>query len=177
MNEPLDETYFVWLYSQVADCRIESPSRTYWGLLQELHRKEFFWFVPNDDNRIEDGRALRYEFMEERGIEVVDVSIDWMRLGCSMLELLIGLSRRLAFITESEPSGWFWKLIENLSLEEFNDNRLPRGRVISDILDKVIWRLYKRNGEGGLFPLNRTHNDQRWTEIWYQLNEYLQEAS
>lgn len=175
MSEPLDESYFVWLYSQVADRRLRNPSRTYWGLLRELHRKEFVWLIPNDDNRIEDGRALRYEFMEECGIR--DVPRDWMRLGCSMLELLIGLSRRLADMADGEPSGWFWRLIENLDLEEYNDNRLPQDGYINRKLDTVIWRTYRRNGNGGLFPLNRTRNDQRWVEIWYQLNEYLQQAS
>lgn len=175
MSEPLDESYFVWLYSQVADCRLKNPSRTYWRMMRELHTKEFVWLIPNDDNRIEDGRALRYEFIDECGIQ--SAPRDWLRMGCSMLELLIGLSRRLAFEAEGEPRAWFWKLVENLDLEEYNDHRLPPRNYINRTLDKVIWRTYNRNGHGGLFPLNGTRNDQRWVELWYQLNEYLQQAS
>lgn len=173
MDIPLEEQYLTWLYSQVGSVRLRNRSRTYWTLLRQLYTKEFVWFIPNDDNRLEDGRYLRYEFLTEMGIQ--DVSNEWMHEGCSMLEMLIGLSRRLAFETDSEPAGWFWKLIENLGLEGYNDNTLYPNELIDDILNSVIFRTYKRNGDGGLFPLRHAHQDQRNVEIWYQLNAYLLE--
>ena len=172
-TKPLDERYFVWLYSQVASVEERHPSRTYWGLLRKLFGKEFIWIIPNDDNRIEDGRYLRFEFIEAEGIQ--DADNEWMSLGCSMLELLVGLSRRLAFEADGEPQAWFWRLIENLGLEEFNDNRRLPNVLINNVLDEVIWRTYKKNGHGGLFPLNKTRNDQRDVEIWMQMNEYILE--
>jgi hypothetical protein len=182
MEQPLDELYFQWLYSQVGDPRIKNPNRTYWKLLLQLYKKEFIWFVPNDDNRIEDGKDLRYEFVD--AAELQDVDLDWVRLGCSMLELLIGLSRRLAFEAEGEPRDWFWHLIENLGLILITDKRMQnedfaRGYndLIDLVLDRVIYRTYGPDGNGGLFPLRHTQNDQRKVELWYQLSEYVLERS
>lgn len=173
-TEPLDESYFKWLYRQVAvDAESNEPSRTYWRIFRKLHTKEFFWLIPNDDNRIEDGRNLRLEFLEDSDIH--DLDPGWLDLGCSMLELMIGLSRRLSFQAEGEPYAWFWELMENLGLEEFNDNRYLEEDVVEEILDQVITRTYTRTGRGGLFPLRRPNGDQRDIELWHQLDSYVRE--
>jgi hypothetical protein len=175
VSQQLDELYFTWLYGQVADVEVVNPSRTYWRLLKKLYTKEFVWIIPNDDNRAEDGKDLRHEFLDEEGLDVP--SPDWMRLGCSMLELLIGLSRRLSFEAEGEPRYWFWQLIENLGLERYNDNTLFPEAVVEDILDQVIWRTYTRKGRGGLFPLKGVCDDQREVGLWYQLCAYVLERT
>jgi hypothetical protein len=173
MDKPLDESYFVWLYRQVGSVEITNPSRTYWGLLKQLYIKEFVWVVPNDDNRAEDGRDLRQEFVDDEEIDAVDEV--WMRLGCSMLEMLIGLSRRLSFEAGGESRTWFWNLLEKVHLDKFADNtELPASRI-DDTLDRIIWRTYSNSGRGGLFPLSKTKDDQRRIEIWYQLSAYLLE--
>lgn len=172
-SQPLDELYFKWLYEQIGNPRLRNPSRTHWGLARQLFTKEFVWFIPNDDNRVEDGRELRYEFLDL--YSDVDPGSDWMGLGCSMLEMLIGLSRRLAFETEQTAHEWFWQLLENLGIDHCSDqvyNDLIR-REVDYILDRVIWRTYSRDGRGGLFPLQSPREDQRKVEIWYQLNAYL----
>lgn len=171
MSGTLDDLYLQWLYSQVSSLKLKSPSRTYWNLARQLYSKEFVWFVPNDDNRVEDGRDLRYEFIDDQQIESVDP--EWMDLGCSMLELLIGLSRRLSFETEGESRDWFWKLLENLHIHTCTDDGPYPREIVDDILDTVIWRTYDRTGRGGLFPLKNARKDQRNVELWYQLNEYL----
>lgn len=173
MTKPLDELYFIWLYRQVGSVEITNPSRTYWGLLKQLYTKEFVWVVPNDDNRAEDGRDLRQEFVDDEGIGAVDQV--WMQLGCSILEMLIGLSRRLSFEAGGESRTWFWNLIENVHLHNFTDDtELPVSRI-DDTLDKIIWRTYSNTGRGGLFPLKKSKEDQRRVEIWYQLSAYLLE--
>jgi hypothetical protein len=58
MHEPLEEAYFRWLCNQVVNVKLKNPSRTYWSLLKQLHSREFVWIIPNDDNRLEDGRYL-----------------------------------------------------------------------------------------------------------------------
>lgn len=174
MDGPLDELYFTWLYRQVGDPGIKNPNLTYWRTFRQLYSKEFIWFVPNDDNRIADGKDLRYEFVDDSGLN--DVDIGWMGLGCSMLELLIGLSRRLAFEAEGKPRDWFWHMMKNLGLVEYND-RHPSGEVeVDEILDRVIWRTYRGDGHGGLFPLKNAREDQREVELWYQLSAYVLEA-
>jgi len=176
MKAPLDELYFVWLCDQVGDSKVKNPARTYWRVLKLLYEKEFVWFVPNDDNRIEDGKDLRYEFVDQTGLK--DVDPNWIQLGCSMLELMIALSRRLAFEAEGEPRDWFWELMKNIGLGGYTDDRIPTRyseKNVDEILDRVLWRTYKRNGSGGLFPLKDPKEDQREIEIWYQLNAYLLE--
>lgn len=170
---PLDELYLTWLYSQVGSVTERNPSRSYWKVLRQLYTKPFVWLIPNDDNRAEDGRTLRIDFLREEQIDSTDP--EWMQLECSMLELLIGLSQRLAFQDDGEPLGWFWHLMENLGLEKYNDNTLVPEKEIDKLLDEVIWRTYRRNGAGGLFPLKRARENQRDVELWDQMHAYLLE--
>lgn len=165
----------VWLYSQVASVKLRNKSRTHWSLIKQLYTKEFVWIIPNDDNRVEDGRDLRHEFLETCGID--DPDSDWVGIGCSMLEMLIALSRWLSFEAEGEPRVWFWHLIETLDLEQYNDRAYDEvaEKQIDEVLDTVIFRNYAPDGSGGLFPLRRPNQDQREVEIWYQLNAYLLE--
>lgn len=175
LDRPLDELYLEWLYSHVASARQRNRSKSYWSLARQLFSTEFVWFVPNDDNRAEDGRDLRHEFVDEYQIEVMDQ--EWMSLGCSMLEMLIALSRRLAFEATGRPSFWFWQLIENIGMTEYTDRVYTEliAKDVSEKLERVIWRTYTRRGHGGLFPLDRGRKDQRDEEIWYQLSAYLLE--
>lgn len=177
MDMPLDEIYLRWLYSQVSSVRLKNPNKTHWNLLRQLLCKEFVWFVPNDDNRVEDGRELRREFLVDLKIREVDP--DWMLMGCSVLEMLIALSRRIAFEESTKPSFWFWKLIDNLGLTQFNDAWYLAHRneeVIDDRLDTLIFRTYAYDGsQGGLFPLKYPNKDQRTIEIWYQMCAYILE--
>jgi hypothetical protein len=93
-----------------------------------------------------------------------------------MLELLIGLSRRLSFEAEGEPRDWFWDLINNLGLTHVNDQQYTAfvRDEIDDALERVIWRTYAKNGRGGLFPLQNVNQDQRDVELWYQLCQYIE---
>ncbi len=172
-SAPLDELYLTWLYSQVGDTRVKNRNRTYWRLLKLLFTKEFVWIVPNDDNRIADGTDLRYEFVDQSNLD--DVDQGWINLGCSFLEILVGLSRRLYFQEEREPREWFWEMINNLGLIKHTDDASFSNEEVNDILERVIWRIYQPNGEGGLFPLRHAPADQRNIEIWYQMCAYLLE--
>lgn len=173
MSGTLDDLYLPWLYSQIGgrSVKVKDRSRTHWSLLKQLYSIEFVWIIPNDDNRAEDGKNLRYEFVDERGY--YDVDPDWMGLGCSFLEMLVGLSRRLSFESDREPRYWFWHLLENLGLTGYTDHVRYNREEVDDIANTVIWRTYEKDGRGGLFPLSYTNQDQREVEIWYQLSAYL----
>lgn len=175
--QPLDELYFMWLYGQVADPDAEDPSLTYWKILKKLFTTEFTWIVPNDDNRREDGKALRSEFIDDADLSRRTLDREWLTIGCSMLELMIAMSRKIAFEAEGTDHYWFWHLMENLGLNKYNDSRRFSEKRVDDILDRVIQRTYKSNGEGGFFPLKETRNDQRDVELWYQISEYVLERS
>lgn len=172
MSAHLDELYLTWLYEQFADPEAANPSRTFWKIARHLFTTEFTWFVPNDDNRAADGTALRYEFIDDLGLE--DVDPHWLGVGCSMLEMLLGLSRRLSFLAEGQPREWFWHILGNLDLR-LNDKGRYNPADVGEVLDRVISRTYERDGRGGLFPLRHPDADQRRVELWYQLNAYLTE--
>lgn len=166
----LDDQYLTWLYSQVAEVKTRKSSKTYWNLLRRLYCTEFAWFIANDDNRAEDGRELRLQWASSQDIELPE---SWLRLGCSFLEMLIGLTRRLDFQTGHPAKDWFWQLIDNMGLLGYHDRSNFSQDEVDDRTSTVIWRTYDHNGNGGLFPLRSTSHDQRQVEIWYQLCEYL----
>lgn len=172
-----DDRYFEWLYGLIGAVRNRNPQRSYWGLARQLFTKEFVWFVPNDDNRVEDGKELRQEFLDDEGTDEVDP--EWLHLGCSMLEMLIALSRRASFESDKAPVDWFGIFLNNLELDRYNDALYNESYAeeIDEILDTVIFRNYLPNGQGGLFPLQYPEQDQRKVELWYQLSAYLLEVS
>lgn len=175
MSVTLEEHYFEWLYAQVNAVRSRQKNRMHRCLLSQMHHTEFIWLIPNDDNRVADGKDLRLEYLAELGVDEADP--DWLHSGCSFLEMLIALSRRLSFEAEGEPRVWFWHLVEMLDLEQYNDANYDAAaeRKVDRALNKVIWRTYSPSGRGGLFPLRNPVQDQREVEIWYQLASYLME--
>jgi hypothetical protein len=185
MTQPLDERYFKWLYkhSGMRPKSARDPRPTYWKLFKILYTTEFEWFVPNDDNRHEDGRNLRGLFLNETGVEGADQ--DWLDQNCSMLEMLIALSARCWFADwhERAPNEWLWTMLKNVGLQEFHDGYLVSGRgdlveEIKGILKQINNRTYAPDGSrGGLFPLEKPTKDQRHVEIWYQMHDYLNERS
>lgn len=176
-GETLDERYFNWLYSKIGAVSNRNPSRSHWLLAEQLFRKPFLWFVPNDDNRIKDGQALRDEFLKEEGLKPRAIGKDWLEIECSMLEMLIALSRHCAYQGYGEPIEWFWRMLENLSIAQYNDDAIhPRVQeAIDRIMNTINDRDYTSDGRGGLFPLRDPQMDQTKIELWYQMSEYLME--
>lgn len=169
----LDEDYLTWLYSQVADATVENPELTYWKLLKYLFTEEFTWSVPNDDNRLEDGKALRLEFVDTGMYQ--NVPDDWFELPCSVLELMVGLARRLEFEADGKAHYWFWRMMENIRLNKYCDSWRLQKKTIEHIISRVMLREYKADGQGGFFPLKYPEKDQRQVELWYQLSAYVLE--
>lgn len=170
MTDTLDDIYLTWLYDQVGDIKVRNKSRTYWVLFRQMYEKQFVWLIPNDDNRVQDGLDLRNEFLMATGYQCPP---GWAETDCSFLEMVMALSRRLAFEGEGHPPVWFWHLIKNLGLLHCTDRSSYDQSEVNDRLDTVIFRLYEPDGRGGLFPLRYPKHDQRDVEIWYQMNEYL----
>ena len=171
MNEPLDELYLVWLHSQFGNPTSRNLNRRYLTLARKLYRTEFVWFVPNDDSRLHDGQQLRREFLVDAGIPNYDQ--EWMDLGCSFLELMVALARRLSFQIDSNQSKCFFMLLENLGLHEFTDAHPFALEEVEEITDRVIYRTYSYSGHGGFFPLKNAREDQRKVEIWYQMAAFI----
>ena len=158
--------YFEWLISQ-----IEIPQRnrnTYIDLFTRLFETEFVWMVPHDDNRLQDAVDLRTDF-DGRPSDISDMPV-------SLLEVLIALSRRVAWVTDRSPEFWAWQLLDNLRLTKSSDPLVGRkAERVEEILESLIWRTYEPNGQGGFFPLTFPREDQTKKEIWDQMNAYVNE--
>jgi len=171
MKEPIEDAYFNWLCAKVDSSAVPTPSLTHWNFLRLLHSVEFVWLVSGDDNRVEDGLELRREFLRFFGLKP-DRSWEW--LGCSVLEMLIALSRRAEFDTDISDRDWFWIFVLNLGLGGLNDATEIDEAGVWHTLQKFIWRRYKRNGyNGGLFPIRHPTRNQLKLELWYQFCDYL----
>lgn len=173
----LDDLYLEWLYTNfVGAVSNRNPNSTYWELTKQLYQTPYTWVIRDDKNRGEDGKALRNEFID--ACDIQDIEINWLQIDCSVLEMLIGLACRAAFETGGEPGNWFWKFLNHLDLQSYNDRTY--NSIVRDEVDAVVQRLldrsYEKNGVGGLFPLEHAKQDQTQVNIWYQLQAYLLEG-
>ena len=87
---------------------------------------------------MEDGRALRYEFIVDNDIDEPDSM--WLGLGCSMFEMLVALSERMAFEIDGEPREWFWQMLDNVDITHYTDDRYTREVYadVEEVLDRII---------------------------------------
>lgn len=171
--------YFQWLCDLAG---VERSGQSYWFLFKDLHSIEFFAILERDNNRGEDGKKLREEYLEETCCGSIP-----MRGPCTVLEMMVAMARRMDDIMYDNQYGsrlqhWFWKLIENLGLEDCGDGEeyvaLNRKRDVQDTIYIMLERKYTKWGHGGLFPLPTTKGyipDQRKVELWYQMQRWLQE--
>lgn len=175
----IKQDYFEWLCEIV---HADQVDRSWWILMKDLHKRTFYSLIPHDENRASDGLELREDYMRDNWYpKYVDLDGE-----CTMLEMLIGLARRISFemsnpYDDEAPDRtvyWFWEMLDNLGLMMFSDDcYAERGGVhfVDQIIDRFLEREYDWDGEGGLFPLRNSQEDQRRVEIWYQMNAYLTE--
>lgn len=174
-NGTLDDRYLTWLHRQLEPEEQKNPHRSHWLLCEQMHKTEFTWFIPNDDNRLYDGLDLRQEFIDlEEGGDVPGI---WLAEACSFLEMIVALSRRMSFESRLGSDYWFWRLMENLDLRKYVDDIYDEDaqQAVEDALDRVMSRTFHADGNGGLFPLVHGGKDQRQVELWYQMSQYLME--
>lgn len=163
----LDFDYYDWLCKQV---RIPPNKNSYNDLFERMHNIEYVWTVPNDNNRVQDGLDLRLECLGTARNQLI-------LQGATFLEVLIALSRRVAFNAGGDADHWAWRLIKHIQLNKMTDPLTEeRAKRVDDTLYNVIWRLYKPSGEGGFFPLKFPTEDQTKVEIWYQMQAYVIET-
>lgn len=173
------DEYFAWLYSLVDTG--DRERKQYWRLLGRLHKKEFVWFIPNDDNRAIDGIALREHFADDYSLDKEDC-LRCLDGPCSFLEMLIAMSFRCANDIYDDESNIdiFWEMLDNIGLigREFQDGYFGPEQImkVDEAVGKVVTRGYCKDGKGGgLFPLEHPEKDQRRVELWYQMQSYILE--
>jgi hypothetical protein len=176
----LDSAYLTWLYGLVGSVQNTNPANNHWKLFEVLYRTGFRGVIPYDDNRAFEGKDLRFEFLQQTDYPLDDPYGLWFDLDCSVLEMILALSRQAAFADElgGSPVEWFWRMLHNLELEKYTDDiyEISIQETIEEVLDRLNRRTYSRNGHGGLFPLKHAKVDQRNIELWAQMSAYLLEG-
>jgi hypothetical protein len=179
MPQDLGEKYFAWLYAQVCPVQDKDSPRSYTFLCDRMHQIIFDDRVANDDNRSAEGRGLRVEFLDTRqGRRYVRRCAEFLERDASLFEVLVALCRRANFIADSVSMyTWFGIMLENLDVSRYSDPHCTPadGVHIAKILRKMNDRRYGPTGRGGLFPLNHPPEDQRDTELWYQMSYFMNE--
>lgn len=172
----IERDYFRWLYGIVCSEKGES----YRKLLQYLQDVEFVPIVPMDENRVGDGLDLRNRFCREKRVSYKDMAECLGDRPCSVLEMMIALACRCEESIMHDPDYgdrtpyWFWCMIDSLGVSDMSDNNF-RPIELGHIMYIFLNRMYERNGEGGLFTIHDNSKDMRKTDIWYQMNYYLNE--
>jgi hypothetical protein len=161
--------YFQWLLAKV-------NADKYGALCDEMHNVIFDARIPNDDNRASEGRDLRREYLNAKGLREPDW-YQWLAPEASIFEMLVALTNRAGFQTSMPDHVWFEIFLENLGFSKFQDDVYctQYAREVSIALTKFNQRRYRADGSGGLFPMRKPPSDQRRVEIWYQMCEYMAE--
>ena len=166
----LIEEYKDWLFDWI---RYDDYCDRYERLLLYLSERPFTWSVDHDENRAEDGFALRWKFSDE------DFWVGRLPSRCSVLEMMIALSMRCEDVVYDPEEGdrvaiWFWTMIDNLGLMDMDNEGFDRA-YCRDVIDDLLDRCYERDGRGGLFRTINTHINMRKSEIWYQMQTWIEE--
>lgn len=176
-EEQIESKYFEWMCDIVCDKRFPRGV-SYFKLLSNLHNTIFTWSkrIRRDENRAKDGINLRRRFAISQGDEYLDACFG--DAPCSVLEMMVALAIRCEeSIMDNTEIGdrttqWFWGMISNLGLGEFNDNNYDE-ECVENIIQTFLKRKYDFDGKGGLFRVRGSKEDLRKVEIWYQLCWYL----
>lgn len=171
--------YLRWMYDLVCD-NPYARKGSYTKLISYLDSIEFYYSIPMDGNRYEDGVDLRYKFGRICDIPDHVIAEELDNRSCSVLEMMIALCIRCEDQIMDNPSfgnrtaKWFWLMLHNLGLDILNDSRFNRDYA-DIVMNRFLNRRYEYNGEGGLFVVKHPKTDMAETEIWYQMAWYLSE--
>lgn len=149
----------------------------YGRLFEIMHDINFNCILERDDNRYDDGVELRDEYTIPD--DYYDFINEFMNRPCSVLEMLLGLAIRVddEFIgdpAEEHPEIFFMEMIKNLGLDRFKGDRYRDVDVVKIVL-RWINREFEKDGRGSPFPIKYDCRDQRYLEIWDQMNVYISE--
>lgn len=173
--------YLCWLMNQ-GQINAEGPDG-YLRLCEIMNSVYFVSLVAFDENRAEEGKALREEWEESCGDTLEPGTL--IPYTCTMLEMIVILGRRMEYEMmdsqfEAGTGKWVRELLENAGLAYFRndifdiDSEYSADRI-RRILSDIIYRRYGRDGTGGFFPVTDGNVDQNGEELLIQMNNYLAE--
>jgi len=167
--------YLDWIFDKVG----RKETRKYSDLLLLLFKYIFVEtdICPMDVNRARDGIALRKIFYENNKKISPEQFEEMMHDDCTWLEMILGLACKIDdqmmfdMSMGNRTSQWFWLIIEQMELDQFDNKNMDEKRVIQ-MLNDFGARNYKNNGKDGIFKCSK---DVRNVEIWYQMMQYFNE--
>ena len=174
-NDYDNDKYFEWLLEEIDIIEgTDGLFEDHFKALSLLFETDFRWSIEKDWNRVCDGLELRNAYKKSTGIGISEGE------KCSVLEVLIGLSRRISedILGDEDDKNlkkhWFWTWFYNLGLMNFGGDKFDRFEVAGRI---AVWlnRDFFYDGLGSPFPLVEPPCDQRECEIWKQVMLYLAE--
>lgn len=164
--------YFNWLLDYV------NPNHSHSKLIDEMHRFTFTYKpeFPLDSNVALAGKDIILDYIEENNIKN---PVPLLRgKGCSFLEALIGLAKiyqRMNDSSENADKNFFWEMLDNSSLIEYDDDNFDLKKVMK-IISKIIDRQYRADGVNTLFPRKKGMSVQnRDLPLIHQMNAYIRE--
>lgn len=160
--------YYIWLLDQI-EANKGGSFDCYGRLVYYLYCTDYSYLIDKDSNRAFAGMNLRELYSMETGVDREDVKTD----PCSVLEMLIALANQIAFDKNSETYIWFWELVTNLGLTEYDDENYDENRVSHRL---KVWMDREYNEWGypfSLFPIQGFKGDMRTLETWDQMNNYM----
>lgn len=154
-------------------------------IFKELYNIDYLFDIPNDDNRCTEGIEVRLKFIEDWR-DTHDGELLWfVDKPCSVLEMMIGLAFRWDnYIYDAEVGSrateFLLIMFSNLGLlsgPPTDDYVFESNLCVFEKIEIMLEHTYEKNGRGGLFPLrvNKNNVDQRNLELWYQLQNYIEE--
>lgn len=183
--------YFEWLLNMVDI----PPMREHEDICWELFHTEFFWSLPNDENRALDICELLEGYREYTYLEAVTPSLVSLNAkileqqnivfshdgAVSVFEMLIALAKRMDFqLSEGgQPSRlhlYFWEMLRNLGYDPALT--LSNGQYVirkEGVIQIWLDRAFSPDGKGSIFPLDKPLQNQREIEIWSQMGDYMHE--
>lgn len=172
--EMVSAAYFDWLYNNVSADHVV-PGYEYRKLLGLLHDTEFTYDIPRDENRYIDGLSLRHTFEMEH--DWPGAQNDILPPFCSVLEMMVALCIKMdASMADPELDDrfqqWFWEMISSMGLNGMSDRYFDEAECTQKI-QRMLDRTYQPNGVGGLFTIKNCEFDLRKTEIWFQMQRYM----
>lgn len=180
----IKSSYFHWLCKLVGlnsafdpeseNFSMDPANPSYFYLAQMLYFKEFTPFVPHDDNREADGKALRFWFANSHSCYN---NYECLNGPCTVLEMMVALAQRIdrdlmiGPCFDDRSAVWFWEMLSNLGISRYDDTHFSDkiSIKIGHILDNLVDRKYWKNGVGSLFPMV----EKQYLELF--LDDYFDE--
>lgn len=153
-----------------------------------LNKRPFEWSLDADENRMDDGLAMRREFEDvadkdncryDGRYEAYDISDVLDGGSCTMLEFFVGFAYRLVRDLFSDNVVSVHEVVErmlkNLDIWKYDDEYFDSTQqeeveeYIDEKLDDWIDREYDFDGSrGGIFVIPECRDDLAETEMWVQ---------